>query len=178
MKLIFLGNHKIKSTVIKCAKILPIKNLNSMGKITVKYFVLTVKVTYKTPGTQLTGTVMRCMLLAVLLVCAVVAQKRSCHHIEGGICNFLLISVTNCVCVCVRASVRLLTCALILTYRRTLLKLPITNIMSVRPSVFGGVTCGQTDMPNRRDSLFNGPLLSSHRPHMHTHLRCCTNFCT
>jgi hypothetical protein len=137
---------------------------------------------------------MRCMLLAVLLVCAVVAQKRSCHHIEGGICNFLLISVTNCVfacvCVCVRAracacvrpcvrpSVRLLTCALILTYRRTLLNLPITNIMSVRPSVFGGVTCGQTDMPNRRDSLFNGPLLSSHRPHMHTHLRCCTNFCT
>ena len=51
---------------------------------------------------------MRCMLLAVLLVCAVVAQKRSCHHIEGGICNFLLISVTNCVCVrvCVRARVR------------------------------------------------------------------------
>jgi hypothetical protein len=38
LKLIFLGNHKIKSTVVKFAKILPIKNLNSMGNNHSKVF--------------------------------------------------------------------------------------------------------------------------------------------
>ena len=31
LKIIFLGNHKIKSTVVKFAKTLPMRNLNSMG---------------------------------------------------------------------------------------------------------------------------------------------------